>query len=98
MADRPLVVLANLCGAKLRPWNLRGASWRGDPGKDRSDLATDPAWVDGPASVGLCWWSGSLLRGVFPDLMHGFASLSDTTICCVGSVEFRRWMARARGY
>ena len=35
------------------------------------------------------------MRDVFPDLMHGFAPLSDTTICCVGPVEFRRWMARS---
>src|SRR5215217_737446 len=26
--------------------------------------------------------------------MHGFASLSDTTICCVGPVAFRRRIAR----
>jgi len=96
VADRALVVLADSCSAKLPPWGLRSASWRRGPGKDRCDLVTYPAWVGWPGSAELCSWSGSLLRDVFPDLMHGFASLSDTTICCVGPVEFRRWMARSR--
>jgi hypothetical protein len=60
----------------------------------KSDLATNPVRpIEGLVSAEFCYWLGSLLRGVFPHLMRGFASLSDTTTSCIQPVAFRRRMA-----
>ena len=74
MVDRVPVILANLWSAKLRPWGLRSASRRRGLDRDKPDLATSPREVDGHDSTEFYSWSGSLLRGVLPDLMHGCAS------------------------
>lgn len=49
-----------------------------------------------PCGPFLCGgWREKRISGVFPDLMHGFASLSDTAVCCVGPVAFQGWMSRS---
>jgi hypothetical protein len=74
-------------------WCDSHESWRVRAGHPQFEYCPNPAQVEGSTSAEICLLSGSLQRVSSPNPMHDFASLSDTSICCIWRVELRRLIA-----